>query len=89
MNTRYSVNTKQKEPPGKHPQRLKCQNPVLSERFDSMSISQKHYRIGYELYIARQPISACKTANQVAGWLAANAAEAECATAGYADRMGW
>jgi Zn ribbon nucleic-acid-binding protein len=53
------------------------------------SIAQKHFRIGYQLYIARQPISACQTANQVAGWLAANRAEAECATAGYADRMGF
>ena len=54
-----------------------------------MSISQKHHNIGYALYMAHQPLSACQSADQRRGWLAANAAEAECATAGYADRMGF
>jgi len=54
-----------------------------------MSIPQKHYRIGYELYIARQPIAACQNADQRRGYLAANAAEGEYVTPGYAQKAGW
>jgi hypothetical protein len=51
-----------------------------------MSISQKHFNVGYALYMAHQPISACKTANQVTGWLSAQNAElaaADCDTSAY------
>lgn len=54
-----------------------------------MSISQKHFSVGYELYIARQPITACQNVDQRRGYLAANRAEAECAIAGFADKVGW
>ena len=54
-----------------------------------MSVPQKHYRIGYELYLANQPFSACQTDGQRRGWLAANAAEAEAGVAGYAQSRGW
>jgi hypothetical protein len=54
-----------------------------------MSISQKHYQVGYALCVARQPIEACQNNAQRRGWWACLDAEAECATAGYADRMGF
>ena len=54
-----------------------------------MSIAQKHYRIGFELYIARQPLEACQSAAMRRGWLAALDADAECATPGYAQKVGW
>jgi hypothetical protein len=69
-----------------------------------MSISQKFFRVGYELYIARQPLTACHNAviapaasihaQRAAemmrrGWLAALDADAECATVGYASKMGF
>lgn len=52
-------------------------------------LARKHRRIGEELYIARQPLSACQNEQQRAGWLSANAAEGECATPNYASKAGW
>jgi hypothetical protein len=54
-----------------------------------MSIAQKHFAVGYQLYIAGQPISACHNEAQRAGWLSANAAEGEYVTPGYAAKAGW
>ena len=54
-----------------------------------MSIPQKHFQVGYALYMGNQPISACHNDDQRRGWLAANRAEAECATAGYGDWSGF
>jgi len=54
-----------------------------------MSIAQKHYAIGYQLYIARQPYAACQHPLQRRGWLAALDADAECSTPGYASKMGF
>jgi hypothetical protein len=66
-------------------------NSHLSPRKVStrMSITQKHYQVGYALYIARQPYAACQSAGQRRGWLAANAAEGEYVTPGYAQKMGY
>jgi hypothetical protein len=54
-----------------------------------MSIAQKHFAVGYQLYIARQPFSACQHPDQKRGWLAANAAEGEYVTPGYASKAGF
>lgn len=54
-----------------------------------MSISQKHYQVGYSLYLHRQPLTACQNEQQRRGWLAANAAEGEYVTAGYASKAGF
>jgi hypothetical protein len=54
-----------------------------------MSIAQKHFSVGYALYIARQPITACQNADQRRGWLSANAAEGEYVTPGYAAKAGF
>lgn len=54
-----------------------------------MSISQKFYNVGWALYVAGQPYSACHNADMRRGYLAANRAEAECAIAGFADKVGW
>jgi hypothetical protein len=54
-----------------------------------MTIAQRHYAIGYALYIARQPITACQSADMRRGWMAALSADAECATPGYASKAGF
>lgn len=54
-----------------------------------MSIPQRFYQVGYALYIARQPLTACQNADMRRGWLAANAAEGEYVTAGYASKAGF
>jgi len=54
-----------------------------------MSIAQKHYQVGYALYIGNQPLSACHNDQQRRGWWAALDADAECATPGYAASRGW
>jgi hypothetical protein len=51
-----------------------------------MSISQKHYQVGYALCIARQPLEACQNATQRRGWWAALDAEADAETAAYLSR---
>lgn len=54
-----------------------------------MSLSQKHYQVGYSLYLHHQPLTACQNAQQIAGWWAALDADAEAATPHYASRMGF
>jgi hypothetical protein len=54
-----------------------------------MSLAQRHYAVGYALYIGRQPLEACQNADQRRGWFAALDADAECATPGYAASRGW
>lgn len=54
-----------------------------------MSISQKFYNVGYALYVAGQPYSACHNADMRRGYLAANAAEGEYVTPGYAQNRGF
>jgi len=45
--------------------------------------------VGYSLYIGRQPITACQSDDQRRGWLAANRAEGEYVTPGYAAKAGF
>lgn len=54
-----------------------------------MTIAQRHFAVGYALYMAHQPISACQSIDQRRGWLAANAAEGEYVTPGYAAKAGF
>jgi hypothetical protein len=56
----------------------------------SISVSQKHHNIGYALYQAGQPITACQSNEQRRGWhnaqfghMAATAAQADAETAAY------
>ncbi len=53
------------------------------------SIAQKHYQVGYSLYMGGHPLSTCQNAAQVRGWWAALDASAEAAIPGLASRMGW
>jgi len=54
-----------------------------------MSIPQKHFQVGYALYMGRQPIASCQNDDQRRGWLAANRAEGEYVTPGYAAKAGF
>jgi hypothetical protein len=51
-----------------------------------MSISQKHYRVGFELFIAGQPLTACHSADMRRGWWAALDASADADTSAYLSR---
>jgi hypothetical protein len=53
------------------------------------SSSRKHFEVGYALYLAGLKITHCQSADQRRGWLAANAAEGEYVTPGYAQNRGW
>jgi hypothetical protein len=54
-----------------------------------MSIAQKHFKVGYALFVGGHPLSTCQNAMQINGWWAALDACAECATVGYAESRGW
>jgi hypothetical protein len=68
---------------------LTVKSSLVPKGINIVSISQRHYAIGYALYIARQPITACQSADQKRGWMAALSADAECATPGYASKAGF
>jgi hypothetical protein len=48
-----------------------------------MSISQKHYNVGWSLYMHGQPVSTCQNEQQVRGWWSALAAESDAETDAY------
>jgi len=43
-----------------------------------MSITRKHYNVGYALYVAHQPLEACQNEAQKRGWWAALDADSAC-----------
>ena len=62
---------------------------LVEMEINIMSISQKHYQVGYALYIAHQSLESCQNDAQRRGWWAALDADAECVTPGYAQKVGW
>jgi len=52
----------------------------------TMSLARRHARLGYALYIAGQPVTACQSDDMRRGWYNAKLAElaaADCDTAAY------
>jgi hypothetical protein len=47
------------------------------------------YRLGWNAYYDGMSLDSLATESERRGWKAANRAEAEAATAGYAESMGW
>ena len=58
---------------------------ILQEK----TVTRKHFDIGYSLYLAGLRITHCQNIFQKRGWLAANAAEGEYVTPGYAAKAGF
>jgi len=53
------------------------------------TLQQKHFDVGYALYVAHQPLDACQSDAQRRGWMAALYANAEAETPGYAAKRGF